>query len=136
MRVVEKLDWKGLSESNDRKDDRFRLQRNREGCGHVQFNPSFTDWVQNVPRRGIFLNNSPWYREKLHQFFYSFIEVPLTQNNNHSAHTFFKCGIFLIQLDDVEGAVFFQHLRTEEQAVNVGSAQNGCARATVLIKFK
>ena len=23
---------------------------------------SFTDWVQNVPRGGIFLNNSRWYR--------------------------------------------------------------------------
>jgi uncharacterized protein YbaR (Trm112 family) len=28
------------------------------------FNPSFTDWVQNIPSRGIFLNNSRWYRVK------------------------------------------------------------------------
>ena len=28
----------------------------------VYFNTSFIDWVQNVPRCGIFLNNSCWYR--------------------------------------------------------------------------
>jgi hypothetical protein len=28
----------------------------------VYLNPSFSDWVQNIPRPGIFLNNSRWYR--------------------------------------------------------------------------
>ena len=28
----------------------------------VVFNPSFPDRVQNVSRRGIFLNDSRWYR--------------------------------------------------------------------------
>jgi len=27
----------------------------------ISFNPLFTDWVQNVPRHGIFFNNSRWY---------------------------------------------------------------------------
>jgi hypothetical protein len=28
----------------------------------ASLSPSFTDWVQNVPRRAVFLNNSRWYR--------------------------------------------------------------------------
>jgi hypothetical protein len=34
------------------------------------FNPSFTDWVQKVSRRGIFLNNSCWYRVKILQIYF------------------------------------------------------------------
>jgi hypothetical protein len=36
----------------------------------------------------------------------------------------------------MEGALFAQQLRTEKQAGNVASAQNGCARATVTRQFK
>jgi hypothetical protein len=32
-------------------------------------NPSFTDWVQNVPRHAIFLNNSHWYRVTIFPIF-------------------------------------------------------------------
>jgi hypothetical protein len=53
------------------------------------FNPSFTDWVQNVHRPGTFLNFSRWYRETILPIFYFFIEVPLTQHNHHSAHILF-----------------------------------------------
>jgi hypothetical protein len=34
----------------------------------ASLNPSSTDWVQNVPRSGIFLNISRWYREKSYNF--------------------------------------------------------------------
>ena len=46
---------------------------------------------------------------------------------------------FQIQLDHfvpVEGALFVQKLRTEKHTVNVASAQNGCARATLSGQFK
>ena len=53
----------------------------------VLFNTSFTDWVQNVPRCGIFLNSSRWYRvTMLPVSVCLFIEVPLSHNNHHSAH--------------------------------------------------
>jgi hypothetical protein len=38
--------------------------------------------------------------------------------------------------DGMEGALFVQQLRKEKQTGNVASAQNGCARATVLRQFK
>jgi hypothetical protein len=38
--------------------------------------------------------------------------------------------------DNVEGVLFVQKLRTEEQTGNVTSAQNGCARTTLSRKFK
>jgi hypothetical protein len=58
-------------------------------------NPSFTDWVQNIPRHAIFLNSSLWDRVTIYQYFYLFILVPLTQHNHHSAHVLlFTCGMF------------------------------------------
>jgi hypothetical protein len=59
-----------------------------------------------------------------------FIEVPITQNNHHSAHILlFKYGMFFqVQLDNfvpMEDAVFVQQLMTEKQTGNVASAQNG-----------
>jgi hypothetical protein len=64
-----------------------------------------------------------------------FIEVPSTQNNHHSAHIlFFTYGIiFKILLDSVEGTLFVQKPRTEEQTGNVTNAQNGCARTIVTV---
>jgi hypothetical protein len=49
----------------------------------------------------------------------------------------FVCMVFFsqIQLDGVEGAVFVQRLRTEIQAGNVASAQNGCAGTAVSRRF-
>ena len=38
--------------------------------------------------------------------------------------------------DHVEGVLFVQKLRTEEQNENVTSAQNGCARTTLPRQFK
>ena len=38
--------------------------------------------------------------------------------------------------DNVEGVLFVQKLRTEEQNGNVTSAQNGCARTTLPRQFK
>ena len=35
----------------------------------LYINSSFTDWVQNVPRHGIFLNNSRWYSLTILQIF-------------------------------------------------------------------
>jgi hypothetical protein len=43
---------------------------------------------------------------------------------------------FQIQLDDVEGAVFIQRLRIEEQTENVASAQNGLASTTLPRQIK
>jgi hypothetical protein len=37
-------------------------------CMYVYI-PSFTDWVQNEPRRAIFLNNYRWYRVTILQIF-------------------------------------------------------------------
>ena len=42
------------------RDDSTRQQSG--GTVPIILNPSFTDWVQDVPRRGIFLNNSRRYR--------------------------------------------------------------------------
>ena len=77
--------------------------------------------------------------EQSYQFFYLFIEVPLTENNHHSAHILlFTYGTFFqIHLDHfVEGVVFVQQLRTEKQTGNVAGAQNGCARTALSRKFK
>jgi len=70
-----------------------------------------------------------------------FIEVPLTQNNHHSAHIllFTYDMFFQIQLDHfvpMEGAVFVKQLRAEKQTGNVASAQNGCTRTTLSRHFK
>jgi hypothetical protein len=48
-------------------------------CRSPAVNPSSTDWVQNLSTRGIFLNNSRWYRVTILPNFYLFIELPLTQ---------------------------------------------------------
>jgi hypothetical protein len=51
--------------------------------------------VQNVPRPGIFSTNSRWYGETvLPVFFCLSVEVPLTQHNRHSAHTFYVWYVF------------------------------------------
>jgi len=68
------------------------------------------------------------------------MEVPLTQNNHHSAQILlFTYGIFFqIQVDHfvpMEDALFVQQLRTEKQTGNVASAQNGCARITLSRQF-
>jgi hypothetical protein len=52
------VSFKNISPSN-------AMSKNENNNEHtpalLYINPSFTDWVQNVPWRGIFLNNSHWY---------------------------------------------------------------------------
>jgi hypothetical protein len=54
-------------------------------CWAIAVNPLFTDWAQNVHRRGIFLNNSRWYRVTILPIF-PFVHCPTDTKNHHSAN--------------------------------------------------
>jgi hypothetical protein len=60
--------FKNISPSNAM----FKNEKNNEHIPALLYiNPLFTDWVQNVPRLGIFLNNSRWYRVTILPIFLS-----------------------------------------------------------------
>jgi len=62
--------------------------------------------------------------------------------NRHTCRAMGAMGVPHKQLrrkmeeDNIEGVLFLQPLRTEEQTGNVTSAQNGCARTTLSRQFK
>ena len=85
------------------------------------FNLRFTDWVQNVPRCGIFLNNSLWYKVTILPIFLSAVYSPTDTKQPPLAHILlFTYGVyfFQVQLDHfvpTEGALFVQQLGTDKQ---------------------
>jgi hypothetical protein len=89
-----------------------------------------TDWVQNLSRLGLFLNNFCWYKVTGLPVFL-FFEVALTQNYHYAASILFLvCCISNPTVPFVPMLVLYvQHQRTE-------SAQNGSVRTTLSRQFK
>jgi hypothetical protein len=121
-------------------------------------NHSFTDQVQNVPRRAIFLNSYRWYRVTLlpiirrlcllsensvgrynarQDVTEKLLEVPeaVTNSDIYGSKTRTLQLWREVEEHGVEGALFVHQL-TEKQTGNVASVHNGCARATVSRQFK
>jgi hypothetical protein len=107
-------------------------------CRETTVNPSSTEWVQDVPRSGIFLNNSRWYRVTILPIFL-FVHWSPKDTKYHSAHifAFYVWYVFFLNLTvPMEGALFVLQLRAEKQTGNTASAQNECERTTLSRQFK
>jgi hypothetical protein len=117
--------------------------RYKKTCNSVlTFNPSFTHWVQNVPRRGIFFNNSRWYRVTKLPFFL-FVHLSPTDKIitiRYICYLLRIVGVFFKSnwtiLYPWKVIYLSNSLRTAKQTVSVTSAQNGCAMTTLSRQFE